>query len=166
MCNTLELLKARRRIAELESQQLPPIPEITRFTIPQNLVTDELSMHGISTLYRRLDSDYVYTDAVGWVEVISYIYIHAVMPTYFVKPDGTWNMDCEDFAIWFKSMVSLYFGLNYCGISFGLMAQGEHSFNVLRDEKGIKLYEPQPGFDINHLFHQGENGYNAREVLL
>jgi len=162
----LELARARQRIAELEKLIVPDPPEITRLVKPVNDVSSELFNIGLSQLYRPCDFQYVYTDSMGWIEVISYIYTYMPMPAYFVKPDGTWNLDCEDWAIWFKAMVSLNFGLNYCGLVYGAIPQGEHGFNLLRDEEGPKLYEPQPSQDINYPFYQDENGYHARDILM
>ena len=162
----LELARARQRIQELETQIAPPIPQVPRFVMSAYEVTKELDALGIIMLYRRLDSTYVYTDAAGWIEVISYIYTYMPMPEYFVKADGTWNVDCENFGIWFMDMVALKFGINYCGLAFGNKGVGEHGWNLLRDKVGVKLFEPQPAYDINHPFNQDENGYHAREVLL
>ena len=146
----------------------PPVkPEIDRFYKTAHTVSEELSLIGIKSLYRRLDSMYCYTDAIGWVEAMIYIYENEEMPKYFVKLDGSWNYDCEDHAIWLKAMVSKHFGLNYFGIVFGTMPQGEHGFNLLRDEEGIKMYEPQPGYDINYPFlPDDEHGYKPREALV
>lgn len=132
--------------------ELEPKPEIQRFSISAEQLSQELAELGIESLYGRLDSDYYYTDFIGWGQVFDWIYVNCEMPKYFVDVEGKWNLDCEDWALWQKAMVSLHFGLNCFAITIGDMPRGRHGWNMLRAEDRQYCFEPNPGFGISEPF--------------
>ncbi len=149
------------------SQDIEAPPKIPRYVISASEVSKELEAAGIHTLYGRLDSLYIYTDVVSWEKIMMYIYKNMQLPDYCVDNVGRWNLDCEDFAIWMKSMVSTNFGINYIGIAIGDTPQGRHSFNIIRDENKLMVYEPQPGYGINYPFDlDDEHQYHVLDALL
>ena len=100
---------------------------------------------------------YYYTTAEGWAEVFNYIYLVFDMPKYIVA-----RMDCEDFAMLLKGLVSALFGLNYFALVLGDTPMGFHGFNLFRTEDGFLLLEPQTA----EFFELGEKGYKPKYALL
>jgi hypothetical protein len=102
---------------------------------------------------------YNYVSAKEWADVLSYIYFDFPMPKYIGA-----RMDCEDFAILLKGLVSALFGLNYFAFTVGMVPAGMHGFNFFQTEKGLVILEPQTGefFDWN----DPTKGYNPEWILL
>lgn len=137
-----------------------PKPEIELLSMPSLFVADEVVAEKLKLLYPvLLDSgqDYYYTKAAGWAEVFDYIYFKFPMPKYIVG-----RMDCEDFAMMVKGLVSALFGLNYFGVVFGNTPFGYHGWNILRSDGELWQFEPQTG----ECFPLGEEGYKPEYVLL
>lgn len=100
---------------------------------------------------------YYYTKSEDWAEVFNYIYFVFDMPPYIVA-----RMDCEDFAILFKGLVSALFGLNYFGLIFGWVSQGYHGWNLFQTEQGFLQLEPQSG----KFFKLREKSYLPEYILI
>jgi len=107
--------------------------------------------NNVDLLYAPMDTEYYHTSPSGWLKVFDYIYSNKVMPKYIAE-----RMDCEDFAMWLKAMVSLHFGLNWFAFIIGDSPMGRHGFNAFYDGS-LWLLEPQ---DKDHVpFKIGDNGY-------
>ena len=135
-----------------------PKPKIELLSMPSEDVKSEIA--GLKLLYPTLldyFQPYYYTKAEDWAEVLDYIYFKFDMPKYLAA-----KMDCEDFGILLKGLVSSFFGLNYFGVVFGNTPAGYHGYNVFRTEKGLLQLEPQTG-NIGEL---GEGSYKAEYILL
>lgn len=102
-------------------------------------------------------SDYYYTNAEGWAEVFNYIYFKFKMPSYI-----SGRMDCDDFALLMKGLVSAFFGLSYFGLVMGVSPNGYHAWNIFRAENGLLQLEPQTG----HFFPMYDEGYKAEYILV
>lgn len=161
---TRQVKKLEAKVAELEKQAQEPKPEIQRFTMPASQLSEELAELDIVTLYGRLDSEYYYTNHEGWGQAIDWVYVNCEMPEYFVDAEGQWNLDCEDFAIWLKAMISVHFGLNCVSITIGDIARGRHGFNMMRDEDEQICFEPNPGFGIDEPFSVKDNKYGYKPL--
>ena len=161
MCLINEHAKALKRLQELEDKlaagdSLKP-PAIPLLQLNPSVVYAEVQAKGLKFLYTGLldGETYHYTTAEGWIEVISYIYPN--MPKY-----AAGRMDCEDFAILMKGLVSSTFGLNYFALTIGNSPLGWHSFNFYRDEVGLMMLEPQKA----EIMAWNEGGYTPEYVLL
>ncbi len=120
----------------------------------------EIAKLGLKLMYPvMLDTfqDYYYTTAPGWADVFNYIYCGWSMPDFVAA-----RMDCEDFAILLKALVSALFGLNFFGICGGTIPQGGHAFNLFWTDEGPLLLEPQTA----NFFEIGEHGYKPEYILI
>ena len=160
----LELVKARRRIAELEARlaelEQPAKPSITLLPMPSTQVDAEIKALGQALMYPCLldyGQDYFYTNAEGWAEVFNYIYLVFNMPPYIAG-----RMDCEDFGVLLKGLVSALFGLNYFALTIGDIPQGCHGFDFFRTDTGHLVIEPQTA----EFFPWGERSYEPQWALL
>ena len=135
-------------------------PKIKLLQIPSEQVDAELKKANLKLLYPvLLDSDqpYYFIQAKYWADVFNYIYFENPMPKYIEA-----RIDCDDFAIWMKGLVSSYFGLNYFGIVFGNTIFGGHAWNLLRADTGLLQFEPQTG----QFFELREQGYFPEWVII
>jgi hypothetical protein len=143
----------------------PKKPAIPLLSIPAATVLKEVRALSLPLMYPTLldwGQAYYYTTMEGWGKVFQYIYFDFPMPSYIVG-----RMDCEDFALLLKGLVSAFFGLNYFAFVGGKAPCGPHGFNMLRDEGELHLWEPQPGFGIYEPFKIGDaHGYIPQYVLL
>lgn len=171
----MELLAARReaerlrgRVAQLEAEivalkqeyEQPPQPEITLLSMPASDVEQEIRALGQKLMYPVLldaSGTYYYTNDEGWADVFDYIYCVFNMPEYIA-----FRMDCEDFIIWLKGLVSALFGLNYFAITIGDIPQGCHGFGFFRTQDRHLIIEPQ----LAQFFEWGERGYTPKWALL
>ena len=101
--------------------------------------------------------DYYYTTSEGWAEVFHYIYTVFDMPSYMAA-----RMDCEDFGILLKGLVSALFGLNYFALAIGNIPQGCHGFDFFRTDTGHLIIEPQTA----EFFPWYKRGYEPKWALL
>lgn len=139
---------------------------IERYSIAAAELTKELNEMGIKSIGRRLDSSYYYPSLASWGAMLGYIYLTQELPKYSIDIDGKWNLDCEDFALWLKVMISLHFGFNTTIYITGEMPQGIHGFNMLKSKEGYFLWEPNPGFNIDEPFTiMDEHQYNPIEAF-
>jgi len=170
-----ELLAAKRRVSELETEvaNLKALvaeheteeeeavkPEIEVLSLHPNKVSQEISGLGLKLMYPSLMDGwqpYYYTSEEGWAEVFYYIYTVFNMPSYIAG-----RMDCEDFGILLKGLVSALFGLNYFGFTIGQIPQGCHGFNFFRTGGGFMVLEPQSA----EFFLWGERDYKPEWALL
>ena len=139
-------------------------PNIALLKVPSSIVLQEVGNLNQSLMYPCLldaGEDYYYTTLEDWGKVFYYTYIDFNMPSYIAA-----RMDCEDFGILLKGLISSLFGLNSFAFVVGDIPQGAHGFNMLRTEDGYFLWEPQSGFGLAEPFRIGENGYYPHYALL
>lgn len=136
-------------------------PKIELLKIPSRIVASEIiDQAKIKLLFPTLldyFQDYYYTKAEDWAKVFDWIYFKQGLPKY-----ETGRMDCEDFAIWMKGLVSANFGLNYFGVVLGNSPLGYHAWNIFRTDSWLLELEPQTG----KFFELGEKGYFAEWILI
>ena len=170
-----ELVRCRRKVLALDATVLklqaeiealkaegkqPPKPEIELLSLHPNKVREEITRLGLKLMYPHLTDGgqpYYFTDDKGWAEVFDYIYFVFDMPPYIAS-----RMDCEDFGILLKGLVSALFGLNYFAFTVGQIPQGCHGFNFLRSEDRLVEFEPQ----LARFQEWGELGYKPEWALL
>jgi len=137
-----------------------PKPDIPLLSMPSEQVKQEMDDLGIKLMYPYLLDylkDYYYTTTEGWGMVRDYIYVDFPMPDYIAA-----RMDCEDFGILLKGLISTLFGLNYQALVVGSSKRGTHGYNMMRNETGLFLLEPQTA-DFLEL---GQDNYNPKYALL
>jgi len=134
-------------------------PEITFYEIDWQLVQRELADLNIATPLGLLDAlqSYYYTTLWGIKEAVKYCRKVYPFPKY-----KTAVMDCDDFAILMKGLMSAEFGINVFGVALGNTPMGYHAFNLARVEQIWVLIEPQTG----EVFEIGENGYACDRAIL
>lgn len=133
-------------------------PSIAEFVASAVAVREDLA--GIELMHSALLDDfspYFYTDGEGWAKVFDWVYFSFKMPEYVVA-----RMDCEDFAMLMKGLVSALFGLNWFGLVMGNTPAGYHSWNIFRAENGVWQLEPQTG----EFFLLGEKNYLPQYILI
>jgi len=145
----MELVKAKREIAELEAkvteleEELAPAPkpDIQLLSVSSDQALAEMVQLNLKPMYPCLldaGQPYYYTDDEGWAEVFHYIYLVFKMPPWVAA-----RMDCEDFSILLKGLVSALFGLNYFALTIGDIPVGRHGFGFFRTPSGQLIIEPQ-----------------------
>ena len=133
-------------------------PQIKLLALPASIVMQDIQPLNLKMMYPGLiDSSYFYTKAEGWAEVFDFIFFKFNMPKYLID-----RMDCDDFAILLKGLVTSFFGLNYFGVVFGNTPAGYHAYNIFKTEVGLLQLEPQTG----NMGELGEHGYKAEYILL
>ena len=148
------ILKVIKKILERKQEE----PKIELLTMPSSDVQGEISLAGLRLLYPGLlDSKYCYTRAEDWAEIFSYIYFVFDMPKYLVD-----RMDCDDFAVLLKGLVTSFFGLNCFGVVYGNTPMGYHSWNVFRTEETWLQFEPQTG----EFFKMNKRDYKPEWILI
>ncbi len=176
MCQPFEeLLSCRREVKRLgeksvaceaeilrlkEEYEQPPKPEIKLLSMTGAQARKEVLGKGLRLMYPTMmdgPAGYFYTNDEGWAEVFEYIYTRFNMPTYIAG-----RMDCEDFAIWLKGLVSVLFGLNYFALTVGQIPGGCHGFNFFRTEDRLLIVEPQRA----EFFEWGERDYKPEWALI
>jgi len=129
-------------------KHIPTKPDITFYEITSHLVQTELDELKIAIPLGLFDagSPYYYTTLWGIKEAVSYCRKVYPFPKY-----KTAIMDCDDFAILLKGLMSAEFGINDFGIALGMTPMGYHAFNLARVEGNRVFVEPQTGevFEIN-----------------
>ena len=149
MCWLSDLLKKEK-----------PKPKITLLTTTSEKVLQAIANLNLIKLYPALldhFQPYYYTKSEDWAEVFDYIYFKFNMPSFLAA-----KMDCEDFAILLKGLVSSFFGLNYFGVVIGTTPAGGHGWNLFMTENGWLQFEPQTG----NIFELDEKGYKPEYILL
>ena len=131
-------------------------PDITFYEIDGQVVKSELNDLNISIPLWLFDSTYYYTTLWGIKEAVKYCRKVYPFPKY-----KTAIMDCEDFAILLKGLMSAEFGVNDFGIALGDTPSGYHSYNIARVEDRRVFIEPQTG----EVFEIGDKGYNCDRVI-
>lgn len=132
-------------------------PDITFYEISSNVVLAELQQMNLIILHGGLlDSEYYYTTLWGILEAVKYIRKVYPFPKYIAE-----RLDCDDFAMLMKGLLSAEFGINDVGIVFGDTPMGYHAFNVARVEDRRVCIEPQTG----EIFEIGGKNYLPEEVL-
>lgn len=135
-------------------------PSVTLLSMSGQDVKRELEELGLKLMYPTLMDyfqPYYYTKREGWAEVFNYIYCVFDMPPYIAG-----RMDCEDFAILLKGLVSALFGMNYFALTIGDSPRGTHGFDFFRAEDGLLIIEPQTA----DFFEWGEKGYKPEYTLV
>jgi len=133
-------------------------PDITFYEIDSQTVQNELNALNIATPLGLFDagSPYYYTTLWGIQEAVKYCRKVYPFPKY-----QTAIMDCDDFAILMKGLMSAEFGINDFGIALGNTPMGYHAFCMARVEDRRVFVEPQTG----EVFEIGENGYQCDRVI-
>jgi len=133
-------------------------PDITFYEIDSQAVQDELNALNVQTPIGLWDAlqPYYYTTLWGIKEAVKYCRKVYPFPKY-----KTAVMDCDDFAILMKGLISAEFGINDFGIALGMTPMGYHAFNMARVEDRMVFIEPQTG----EVFEIGENGYTCDKVI-
>jgi len=133
-------------------------PDITFYEIDWETVENEFDVLNIYIPLGLFDAlqPYYYTTLWGIKEAVKYCRKVYPFPKY-----KTAVMDCDDFAILMKGLMSAEFGINDFGIALGMTPMGYHSFNIARVEDRRVLIEPQTG----EVFEIGENGYQCDRVI-
>jgi len=132
-------------------------PAITFYEIDKDTVQDELTALNITIPLGLLDAEYFYTTLWGIKEAVKYIRKVYPFPKY-----QTSIMDCEDFAILMKGLLSAEFGINACGIALGMTPMGYHAFCLARVEDRWVFAEPQTG----EVFEIGDKGYQIDRIVI
>ena len=133
-------------------------PQVENLVASAVQVREDLA--GIELMHAALLDDfqpYFYTKAEDWAKVFDYIYFSFKMPDYIRA-----RMDCEDFAVLMKGLVSALFGLNWFGLVMGNTPAGYHAWNLFKAENGIWQLEPQTG----EFFLLGEKSYLPQYILI
>jgi len=135
-------------------------PEFEAMSVAGETAREEIDNSGLKLLYPVLldaTQPYYFVTLAQWNEILLYVYKDYPWPKYM-----TARMDCDDFALLFKGLVSAEFGLNYFGLAIGTCPGGAHAFNVFRIETGeLVLFEPQTGMILDE-----SDGYKANYILL
>jgi len=139
-------------------KHIPSKPDITFYVIDSQIVQREYNALNISIPLGLFDyfQSYYYTTLWGIKEAVKYCRKVYSFPKY-----QTAIMDCDDFAILMKGLMSAEFGINDFGIALGLTPQGYHAFNTTRVEDRRVFVEPQSG----EVFEIGDRGYNCDKVI-
>ena len=134
-------------------------PDITFYENDWTVVRDELALLNISVPLGLFDAydKYYFTTLWGIREAVKYIRKAYPFPKY-----KRVKMDCEDFAILMKGLMSAEFGINDFGIQFGMTPEGYHAFNIARIEDRRIFIEPQTG----EIFEIGENNYQYDKAII
>ncbi len=154
------------QLPPIPPEPVPPVipkPKIKTFYIAADTISKEMKALGINLMYPiPLDMQYLFTDAEGWAEVVWYIY------EKYEFPDWTKDkFDCDDFAKLFWSLVSFEFGLGACGFVIGTVSGNGHAYNIIADQDGWKLFEPNPSFPWGcQPFEVNEHQYHSSYVLI
>jgi len=139
----------------------PPVtltkPDITFYENDSQTVQNELNALNILTPLGLWDAlqPYYYTTLWGIKEAVKYCRKVYPFPRY-----QTAIMDCDDFAILMKGLISAEFGINDFGIALGNTPMGYHAFNLTRTEDRRVFIEPQTG----EVFEIGES-YQCEKVI-
>jgi len=134
-------------------------PDITFYENDSQLVQKEMQDLGIAIPMGLWDAGepYYYTTLWGVKEATKWIRKVYKFPKYRKA-----RMDCDDFAILFKGLMSSEFGINDCAIQLGNTPMGYHAFNLVRAEDRRVVVEPQTG----EVFEVGEKGYQLDRAVL
>jgi len=137
-----------------------PKPKVKPLKVSSLQIKSEIDNMKLRMMYPALldhYQDYYYLESSQWADVLDYIYFKFDMPPYISA-----RMDCDDFAILLKGLVSSFFGLNAFAVVFGNTPMGYHAFNMFRTEDDWLLFEPQTG----DIFEIGERGYTVEWILV
>jgi len=133
-------------------------PDITFYENDSQLVQKEMQDLGITIPMGLWDGEpYYYTTLWGVKKAIKWIRKVYKFPKYRKA-----RMDCDDFAILLKGLISSEFGINDCAIQLGNTPMGYHAFNLVRVEDRRVVIEPQTG----EVFEVGERGYQLDKAVL
>jgi len=122
------------------------------------MVGNELTAIGIGIPLGLFDAgqSYYYTTLWGIKEAVKYCRKVYPFPKY-----QSGIMDCDDFAILMKGLMSAEFGISDFGIALGMTPMGYHAFNQARIEDRRVFIEPQTG----EVFEIGEKGYQCDKAI-
>uniref|UniRef100_A0A6M3IF18 Agglutinin C-terminal domain-containing protein n=1 Tax=viral metagenome TaxID=1070528 RepID=A0A6M3IF18_9ZZZZ len=145
-------------MCKLQSPITSTKPDITFYEIGWQTVESEFDALDIHIPLGLFDAfqPYYYTTLWGIKEAVKYCGKVYPFPKY-----KTASMDCDDFAVLMKGLMSAEFGINDFGIALGVTPQGYHAFNISRVEDRRVLIEPQTG----EVFEIGEKGYQCDKVI-
>jgi len=144
---------------KLQSPIATTKPDITFYEIDSQTIQNELTALGITVPLGLFDAlqPYYYTTLWGIQEAVKYCRKVYPFPKYKAAV-----MDCDDFAILLKGLMSAEFGVNAFGIALGNTPMGYHAFGIARVEDRWVFVEPQTG----EIFEIGNKGYSCDRVIL
>jgi len=140
-------------------KHIPTKPNITFYEIDSQTIRSEFSALNIDIPLGLWDEfqAYYYTTLWGIKEAVKYCRKVYPFPKYQIA-----TMDCDDFAILLKGLMSAEFGINDFGIALGMTPMGYHAFNLARIEDRRVLIEPQTG----EVFDIGDKGYSCDRIII
>jgi len=149
-----------------------PKPEIEYLSTSSVTLVKQLDGLGLQLMHPcLLDAGdlYWFTKLEHWQRVFQYIddavdYLSEEFPMFgYIKA----RRDCEDYAILHKGLVSAFFGLNAYGVVTGSTPFGYHAFNLLKTDRGFRLWEPQIPPDKQVPFRiNDEQAYTPMKILI
>ena len=144
---------------KLQSPIATTKPDITFYEIDSQTIQNELTALDITVSLGLFDAlqPYYYTTLWGIQEAVKYCRKVYPFPKYKAAV-----MDCDDFAILLKGLMSAEFGVNAFGIALGNTPMGYHAFGIARVEDRWVFVEPQTG----EIFEIGNKGYSCDRVIL
>jgi hypothetical protein len=134
----------------------PDKPDITFYEIDAQEVLMEYQLLNITIPCGLFDGKYYYTTLWGIKEAVKYIRQVHDFPS-FKEP----AMDCDDFAILMKGLMSLEFGISDFAIALGYVPGGYHAYNIARIEDKRVCIEPQNG----DVFEFQEKNYQCDRII-
>jgi hypothetical protein len=136
-----------------------PKPDITFYELDARVIKNELDDLGIDVPLGLWDggNSYYYTTRWGVEEAVKYCRRIYPFPKYEYP-----RMDCDDYSVLMKGLMSAEFGINACAISLGYIPQGYHAYNICRAEDRWVMIEPQTG----SVFEFGDNSYQCDRAVL
>ena len=141
-------------------KHIPTKPDITFYEIDSQEVQSEFNTLNIKIPMGLWDVPfYYYTTLWGIKEAVSYCRKVYPFPKY-----QTAIMDCDDFAILLKGLMSAEFGINDFGIALGMTPGGYHAFGLARVEDRYVFVEPQTG-EVFEMDDTSKN-YDCDRVVL
>ncbi len=132
-------------------------PELFWYSLSGDALKQELDDLGLTHMYLTMldgNKDYWFTSEEDFTKIKVYIREVFKMPVY-----ETARMDCEDFAMLVKGLISAFFGYNATGFVVG----PGHSWMYVRVLGGWKQQETQA--ILSELHPLGYESYNATHIL-
>ena len=145
MASKSEMLKRKiSQIADLVNRlyeyYVPPftinVVQLTEDEV-QNVVKDLKAKGGLQG-WLRLDGTYYTTDLDTFKKIIEWDWTDT--RKYLAE-----TMDCDKFAMYFKSRMAIDFHINAIGVILDYSAEHAYNLIIIKDVQGVKwlLYEPQ-----------------------
>lgn len=124
-----ELNTANEKIRQLELLAPRSTPPVITYIAEKDdaWVQQEIDSMNLGIIRHKLDNKYRLTNKSNFFNIIAWDFTDKIP---YIKE----KFDCENFAILFKSVVDLYFGLNQVGIVIDY--KSAHSYNLVMFDSG------------------------------